>query len=729
MNRKGFPGEFRNILNEDEIYTPSDIEKVFDKVRKIFSFSYTKTKVKYFNVPCAFDIETTSFFRSTENEEPEKIAIMYVWTFGIFGCIIMGRTWEEYKTMINKIESILDLNENKRLIIYCHNLAYEFQFMRKWFKWKNVFAIDNHKPIYALTNTGIEYRCSLLLSGYSLNTLAKNLQTYKIDKLVGDLDYSLLRHSKTPLTEKEIGYCVNDVKIVLAYISECIENDGGISQIPLTKTGYVRKYCRNSCFYTPGVPRKKDYKRLRYLDIIKRLRLTGDEYKQLKRAFQGGFTHANPFATGKVFKDVTSYDFTSSYPCVMIAEQFPMSSSEKIDNITQDEFYKSLRLYCCVFDIEFINISPQIWSDNYISSSRCWVKENAILNNGRIVSAVKLCTTITETDFMIIHKFYKWDKFRVSNFRRYKKGYLPTDFVKAILKLYQDKTTLKGVAGKEVEYLQSKEMLNSCYGMCVTDIVREEFIYQENRWLESSEKPVIDTDEAIKRYNNNRGRFLFYPWGVWVTAYARRNLFSGILEFGEDYLYSDTDSIKVLNIENHMEYINGYNVRIKKQLQTALEYHKIDITEIEPKTKKGIKKCLGVWDFDGNYSRFKTLGAKRYMVEYSQDNRNKEEDRGKINITVAGLNKQKCVPWMISQWGNDNIFEHFNNDLYVPPAFTGKNVHTYIEDEKRGTLIDYMGNENEYRELSSVHLGEAEYTLKLSKEYVDYIKEIRNDEW
>ena len=47
---------------------------------------------------------------------------------------------------------------------------------------------------------------------------------------------------------------------------------------------------------------------------------------------------------------------------------------------------------------------------------------------------------------------YKWEKIRIYNFRRYKKDYLPTDFVKAILKLYRDKTTLKDVTGKEIQY-------------------------------------------------------------------------------------------------------------------------------------------------------------------------------------------------------------------------------------------------------------------------------------
>ena len=100
--------------------------------------------------------------------------------------------------------------------------------------------------------------------------------------------------------------------------------------------------------------------------------------------------------------------------------------------------------------------------------------------------------------------------------------------------------------GKEVEYLLSKGMLNSVYGMCVTDPVKDEHTYETEWDLEK-----VDVMEAIHKYNESKGRFLFYPWGIWVTAYARRNLWSAILNVGNDYVYSDTDSIKALNFETH----------------------------------------------------------------------------------------------------------------------------------------------------------------------------------
>lgn len=712
---------FKSILEDDRVYRPDEITEVIVRVRPNFRLAYNNTKVKYFNVPAAFDIETSSF-RTSGNE---KSATMYEWTFGIYGAVFIGRTWEQFVTLMTKLSEILKLHDHKRLIVYVHNLAFEFQFFRKWFLWDNVFSLTDRKPVYALSSMGIEYRCSYILSGYSLAKIGENLSKYKVKKMVGDLDYDLLRHSMTPLTTREIGYCVNDVKVDMAYIAEEIERVGGIAAIPLTKTGYVRQFCRNSCFYDPKTPKKKSFKRLRYMDIMRGLRLTPDEYKQLKRAFQGGFTHANPWKSGKIVEDVTSFDFTSSYPTVMIAEQFPMSSSVVIDLKTDEEFEKSLRLYCCVFDVEFFDLESQILSDSYISESRCWGLSCTVVNNGRIVSADHLCTTITEQDYKIIKKMYKWKKMRIYHFRRYKKGYLPTDFVRAILKLYGDKTTLKGVEGKEVEYLKSKEMLNSCYGMTVTDIVRAETVYADDEWQDPIEP---DAEKEIIKYNNNGGRFLFYPWGVWVTAYARRNLFSGILEFGSDYIYSDTDSIKVKNAEKHRAYIDKYNDLITRQLLKALEFHGIEADAIAPKTVDGVKKPLGVWDFDGHYRRFKTLGAKRYLVEYSDDPRNKKKDRGRIQMTVSGLNKQTCVPYICTGWrytldGKEigTPFDVFADDMYIPPEYTGKMTHTYIDEEESGELTDYLGNVAHWREKSSIHLEKSDYSLSLSREYLDYI--------
>lgn len=650
----------------------------------------------YFNVPCSFDIETSSF-----TEHGEKRACMYLWAFGLNGLVLYGRTWPEFLQLCAQLSDILGLSDTKRMVCYVHNLAYEFQFIRKRFTWLNVFSLKERKPIYALCSLGIEFRCSYLLSGYSLEKLGDELQTYKCSKAVGALNYELIRHSGTQLTEQELYYQIMDVKVVMAYIQECIEKEGyNITYIPLTKTGYVRRYCRDACLYSG-----KHHRQNRgYKQIMKSLTLTPEVYTMLKRAFQGGFTHASCFASGKVFENVASFDFTSSYPAVMIAEKFPMSAPEEIEIQSEAELLRNLQLYCCLFDVEIIGLKPKIFTDHPLSRWKCYHVQGVQEDNGRIVSADYLLTTITELDYFTLSEFYSWEALRVGRFYRFMRGYLPTSFVKSILKLYGDKTTLKGVEGKEQEYVVSKGMLNSCYGMAVTDIVRDIISYTEE-WLTAAP----DVEQAIEKYNLGRRRFLYFPWGVWVTAYARHNLFDGIKAFGSDYLYSDTDSIKAINGSRHMDYIEEYNAKIINKLEAACRHHRLPVSAIMPKSIKGIEKPLGVWDYEGEYDKFKTLGAKRYLVEKD----------GRLHITVAGVGKTGGR-WLQDRYGAA-AFDMFTDGLEFPPEATGKNTHTYLDEEYAGTVTDHTGQPGEYHELSAVHLEGAAYSLSIGQLYAEYL--------
>lgn len=694
---------FYRFIREERIYTPDDIEAVCDKIAPYINTCSAK-KIRYLDIPASFDIETSNFI-----QEKTKIATMYVWQLGLYGCVIVGRTWSEYHAVYDYIVNRFHLHDARRLIVYVHNLAFEFAFLAKHHTWLKVFAAKERTPIYAATVDGIEFRCSYLLSGYNLDTLAKNLR-HPIRKLVGDLDYRLRRHSKTPLSETELDYCVHDVKIVMIYIAELGEREKRISSFPLTKTGFVRRYCRSKCFETKA---KRGY----YTELMQQLTLTPDEYTIMKRAFMGGFTHASPFWVGDIIKaPVTSLDFTSSYPAVMIAEKYPMSRGERYVPSDYDDFENSLRCYCCIFDVKIIGLEPLIYNENYISSSRCRNSKNIITSNGRVVKADEIQMTITEVDYFLITKYYKLGGLKVCNMYRYKRDYLPTDFVKAILDLYRDKTSLKNVEGKEEEYLNSKEMVNATYGMSVTDIVRPVIDYK-TEWTITEP----DLDKEISKYNKNRNRFTFYAWGVYITAYARRNLFTGIYEFRDDYIYSDTDSIKVLNIEKHMDYVKRYNDVIISKLENAMDYHGLPHESIRPKTIEGVEKPLGVWDWDGEYQTFKTLGAKRYLVHYSDNPRN-GDDAGEYKMTVAGLNKKKVVPWMLKRY--KNIFKAFDDDLHVPAAHSGKLVHTYIDEERAGVFRDYLGHFGEYDELSSVYLAPSSYDLSISADFLDYLQGI-----
>ena len=698
------------FLLSQKIFNVNDVDLLLDD----FEFIKTNKKIKYCNIPFSFDIETSSFYY-----KGEKCAIMYAFVFGINGKCIIGRTYDELLFILDRINKKYMLDENKRIVVYVHNLAYEFQFIRKWIEWIKIFAIEERKPIYAISNLGIEFRCSYILSGYSLEKVGENLLKYKVSKMVGDLDYSLIRHSKTKLTLKELGYILNDGLIVMAYIQEEIEYNGDITKIPLTKTGYVRNYVRNCCLFETKSHKKGYAKFKEYRKLMRCLQITSvDEYKQLKRAFMGGFTHANAIWSNKIIKNVHSYDETSAYPFAMVSEKYPMGRAELVQLKNKEDFIYNLNNYCCLFDITFYNLQSTTSIEHPLPLSKCFKTSNYEIDNGRVVNADVVSTTITEQDFFIYIKFYSYTKIEISNFRRYKKDYLPTNFVKAILKLYSDKTKLKGVSGKEIEYLKSKEQINSCYGMCVTDICRDDICYDGLLWSKQSN----DIAETLNRYNKSIRRFISYNWGIWVTAYARRNLFTAIYELKEDYCYSDTDSVKFVNYEKHKKYFETYNKNVLKKLENAMKYHNIDIELCKPKTIKGDEKILGVWDFDGYYKYFKTLGAKRYMYV---------DDNNEIHLTLSGVNKKNAIPFLKHKY-NDNIsiLNNFKDELYIPSEYmcdgvtksaTGKQTHTYIDDEISGYITDYLGVKCYFKEKSCIHLEGCDYELSLSTEYVEYL--------
>lgn len=683
----------------------------------IMDFRTVKTRgkegVTYYNIEAGFDIETTSFITPSG----EKSAFMYIWMFGIeYGKpTYYGRTWEEFTHLCASLKKRFNLGLKCRFVVYVHNLGYEFQFMRKHFKWVEVFSASERNPFYAVCEEGIEFRDSYKLSGYSLAGTAKNLTKHKIKKMDGDLDYDLIRTNLTTLTEKEMKYCDNDIQVILAYINEQIEQNGDIAHIPTTNTGRVRRYVRDIC-HTKNVDGTKASKNkyTRYRQAMESLTLTAPIYKQLKQAFIGGFTHANANYSGKLLKNVSSIDFTSSYPAVMISEKFPMSTfkPEQVKSITQ--FEELCARKAVVFDVKIDGVEATTQQENYLSESKCRNLINPVINNGRIVSADSLITTMTEVDYGLLKNTYKYEKLSFANVHTAIKGYLPKSIIEAILKLYQNKTELKDVEGSEVEYMHSKGMLNSIYGMCVTDIVKDQAEYIEDNWETS--KP--DVESTIEKYNSSKNRFLYYAWGIWITAYARYNLWTGIFAVGSDYVYSDTDSLKMLNFEKHQKYIAWYNKAVLSKMYAMCDHYELDKSLLSPKTKDGVEKTIGIWDFEGTYPRFKTLGAKRYMVEH----------KGTLKLTVAGLSKQEGMKHMIESCEGDfnRVFEMFTDDLHIPANKTGKLTHSYIDSEMTFRVTDYQGNETTVTTLSGVHMEPCEFTLSISEKYEQYLSDLSN---
>lgn len=695
-------------------------------------------KCAYLNADFGVDIETTSFYH-----DGEKYAYPYIFMINMCGKYIYCRYIEELAEIFQHLKQRYSLNNRRRILMFIHNQSFEFQFFRDICDFDEVFARTPLKPLKSLDKKSfIEFRCSYVLSGLSLEKLAMKLKT-KTEKISGEeFNYKKIRHSETPLNELELKYCERDVEILHHYICEEIErNEGDITKIPLTRTGYVRRECRNRIF--------NEVNRSRYRYMIYRDSPDLDLFTLLHKAFAGGDTHANYLHVRQNIKNVSSFDFSSSYPAVMVKCKFPYKFVKTVVG-NRETFENLINKKACIFKCMFKHIKAKR-HHHTLSYSKCETITNFKLDNGRVVEGDYVTCYFTEIDykdFIQVYDVGKHGEMKIIEFYYSNYNYLPTPFVKYILELYQNKCTLKGLNDElnKALYQLSKEYINGLYGMTVTAIVNPEIKFgwhndeetQENIFGWYKENP--NTAEVLEKYRNKYSSFLLYQWGVWVTAWARHFLHETIMKIEDntkifdDFVYCDTDSIKICNVDKHMKTIEEYNKQNIEDMKTAMNYHGFDENAFIADSPEDGIQVLGAWknetlDKNGNqapYKIFKTLGAKRYM--YYDDNdpfvlsKNKETGE-KIttpyHLTVSGLNKYKAIPYIIEH----GDFDFFNHNMCIPPEYTGKLTHTYISKEYDFMLVDYLGIESRVHQTHYVHLEEQEYNLKLNDKYIEYLNE------
>lgn len=652
----------------------------------------------------SFDIETTSYlkldgkiynpndyedFTPKERDRLELYSIMYIWMFSINDIVYYGRTWEELK----EFWSMLDEYIPQKKIVFIHNLSYEFQFLRSQFDFKDVFARTKRKVMKAtLSYYNIEFHCTYLMSNISLEKLAT---TYKlpIKKLVGNLDYNVIRSPATKLTKKELAYCENDCLVIYHYIKLELSEYVRVDKIPITSTGKVRRELQQQA-----------YKNLYYRRKIRKAINTNPHiYNLLLECFQGGYTHANWIYANDIIENVDSYDFTSSYPYVMTCFKFPMSEFYP-DNIKSinDMYY----LYAYILVVRFKNLKCKYFN-NFISSSKCRYIVKGKYDNGRLMSADEIEIVLTDIDFRFILETYSCD-YEILESYSAMYGYLPKMLINFILDKYVKKTELKGIEDEEINYQRVKAMFNSIYGMTVTNTIRNDVIYDNSKgWYEE----LLSNDKIIELLENEKKKgFLSFSTGVWVTAYARNNLLSNLVKLDKYCLYADTDSLKLMDGYDK-EVINNYNEEVKERIKYVSKILDIPIEKYSPKDIKGDSHLLGVFECETKkgdkytYSKFISQGAKKYCVE----------QQGKLKITVAGVPK-------IGATALKDI-KDFKDDFEFKSSITGKQTLVYLDEQQENDLVDYQGNKYINKDKTGCCLIPCSYVLGKAYDYANLISD------
>lgn len=650
-----------------------------------------------------FDIETSSGFlhKDSDTLEPylgkskkyyedcKKFSICYVWQFSINDNVFWGRTLEDFKDFLQELEYY----EPHKKIVYIHNFSFEFQFLINILQFDYVFAREARKPLFAECST-YQFRCSYYLTNMSLATWAEQ-RKLSVQKLVGDLDYTILRTPKTVLTDKELAYCFNDVLVMYFGLLQYKEKYGHIIDIPFTQTGEVRKEVIDRM----NVSSEYKYRKR----CIKLIPETIEDYALLCDCLMGGYAHSNAVHTNVVLDNVFSKDISSSYPTVMCLEKYPMTYFE--ETVPCDDYFNNDNYsYIITFDVE--HLSSKRWN-TWLSFSKCAKIKGYSLDNGRVLKADYVQLSLTNVDYEMFKLCYDFDNLNIIDFRISSNDYLSPTFVKYILELYGNKTTLKGIKEKEPLYMKSKQYINSMYGMMVTKNITDTIEFEEDRWkkeLLNEKNFYTKIASEKKKLSKTFGAFQF---GVWVTAYARRNLWKGILALDYNVAYCDTDSIKYIDCDT--DFFERYNKEIERRENMRADMLGIPRDKFCPRDKNGISHRLGIFDDDGQYKKFKTLGAKKYCYVNNDD---------ELHMTVSGVRKSA-----VSQLHD---IDNFKDGTVFDVEHAQKLIMSYVDD-----MPPIVWNKGQYDEFYSnyqhgICAQPTTYSLGITDDYESILTMVQN---
>lgn len=707
---------------EYTIYT--EIERFRSEVLRRSKKKYIyDTHRKILRISAGFDIETTRI---------ETRTYMYHWQFSFGKSILTGRKWSDFVQLVEILNKWLAW-QKAIIIVWVANLGYEFSFMCSRFSWKSVFAVDAHEPLKARTDR-VEFRECLSISGQGgLQNLAKNYT--RTQKAKGDLDFTKIRNSMTPLDDTERGYTWADVEILSEWGDYIWDNfaDKGL-QIPLTATGIVRSHIKAAAEETGR------YEEIRQI-IQGFFPQDRRQYNYIMQyLFRGGYTHANVWYVDCIEDDVIGADYTSSYPAVMLHNDCYQRSPFKQIELQHDGHHITdhrLQDMCCWMVVRFYDIKRTTYH-SIESRHKLAAERGAKFDNGRLTSADMIEVALTELDYAVYEKFYEWSRLEVVDANAAAKGKLPEYVLKPLRHFYEIKSRLKaaGLDGT-VEYANAKAIVNSMYGCCVTRLK-----FMENKW--DPESKLWKSVENKKDYDELRKRQILSPyWGIEITSAARFNILMSIWEIDglespdpePAVLYSDTDSLYGKDSKRLREIIAKLNEKTAAMnADLPPEFADLGCFDWIGKDKQG----------EPYRYRFKTLGAKRYLKWCPQKG---------AECTVAGLPKHALENLIAKPFGSENsyilyedpkhkkgrigfvdvdeLFDMFRDNMFLACDYSEKsralyypNQHDPWDGMRTDIVTDEYGNTEEMGEYTYVTILPVAFKLKMDRVFMELVNEV-----
>ena len=399
------------------------------------------------------------------------------------------------------------------------------------------------------------------------------------------------------------------------------------------------------------------------------------------------------------------------------------------------------------------------------STSRMIDKYHCIVDNGRIFYSQQLTVSLTELDVETFSEFYEWESCEIIERKIATKDFLPDYIRKAVVIYYQIKAQLKKLGLEDTtEYMIAKAMVNALYGMMCEKLhiiqdVCDPMCDTIDTWYKTQQPVNVDylyafatmgitgdfTDpekfkKAIKKmdriYKGSEltNKFLSPYWAVYTTSSARRNLLKNVYKCHRDVIYCDTDSMYFIDNGKAREVMKEWNDFIHKRNTELIDEWNtnhgfdrkkydmeidVDIKAEYLKNTHGIllENLIDLGEFDilnpyGNYTKFKTLGCKRYLKTGLVKDKKTGELKNETIATIAGLPKGALLEY--AEKLKKDPYEIFDDNMCIPNC---KKAHCYIDEPYETTITDPQGNTETMCELSAIVLQNVDFSMKLSGMY------------
>ena len=223
----------------------------------------------------------------------------------------------------------------------------------------------------------------------------------------------------------------------------------------------------------------------------------------------------------------------------------------------------------------------------------------------------------TEIDVEILMEFYDTSRileFRVEELYTYpEKRALPAQYLDCIKSLIIDKHCKeKGT----LEQLRAKEALKIQIGKSIRGLNLMNLYITEDNKIENEMKGLNDISVKRKLYTSYKNVFLPPQVGLRCQAAERYHILKverDLTEMGCEIFNIDTDGIIYQDMfGNSIEYFKKINKEINEKFKIEVEGKDLNV---------------GVWDLNGFYKKFMSLGKKMYVGETYE---------GEVKSTIAG---------------------------------------------------------------------------------------------